>query len=554
MRLSELGRFWRTVRHLKPIQFFGRAHFLWHRPRLDHAAAPPQRPLTDNWTAPAGREPSLVGPLRLRFLSAERALEDCGWDQPEVERLWRYNLHYFDDLNALGAASRRGWQRQLVSRWLADNPPPQGTGWEPYPLSLRVVNWVKWFLAGEAADAACLQSLAVQTRWLGRRLERHLLGNHLFANAKAMVFAGLFFDGDEARSWLDAGLAIIGQELPEQFLADGGHFERSTLYHALGLEDLLDLINVIRAQAPAESAARLLLPDLTRRANAMLHWLRCMSHPDGGIALFNDAADGIAPGNAELEAYADRLGVSAERPPAEGLTDLMPSGYVRAARGPAVALMDAAPIGPDYLVGHAHADTLAFELSLHGRRVVVNGGTSCYGLGTQRLRERGTGWHSTVQIGDADSSEVWSGFRVGRRARISARQLEGWVVNASHDGWRALPGAPVHSRCWTLDADALLVDDRIDGGRPSNGAAVAHFHLAPGLRLLAAGTSTWAVMSGDHELAQVVIETGSASIMPSQHAPRFGQLIPTQSLVVALLDGHARTRWRWSLNAHPLSH
>ncbi|MFB1490650.1 MULTISPECIES: heparinase II/III family protein [unclassified Thiocapsa] len=49
--------------------------------------------------------------------------------------------------------------------------------------------------------------------------------------------------------------------------------------------------------------------------------------------------------------------------------------------GSAVALLDVAPIGPDYLPGHAHADTLSFELSLFGQRVIVNGGTSRYRIG-----------------------------------------------------------------------------------------------------------------------------------------------------------------------------
>ena len=32
----------------------------------------------------------------------------------------------------------------------------------------------------------------------------------------------------------------------EQILKDGGHFERSPMYHSIVLEDILDLVNVIR--------------------------------------------------------------------------------------------------------------------------------------------------------------------------------------------------------------------------------------------------------------------------------------------------------------------
>ncbi len=42
----------------------------------------------------------------------------------------------------------------------------------------------------------------MQVRFLRKRLEYHLPGNHLIA--KALVFSGLFFSGDEAEEmWLD---------------------------------------------------------------------------------------------------------------------------------------------------------------------------------------------------------------------------------------------------------------------------------------------------------------------------------------------------------------
>jgi uncharacterized heparinase superfamily protein len=66
--------------------------------------------------------------------------------------------------------------------------------------------------------------------------------------------------------------------------------------------------------------------------------------------------------------------------------------------GPAVALLDVAPIGPDYLPGHAPADTLSFELSVFGQRLLVNSGTSCYGASLERLRQRATAAHNTVVV------------------------------------------------------------------------------------------------------------------------------------------------------------
>src|SRR5690606_3563546 len=106
-----------------------------------------------------------------------------------------YNQHYFEDLAAESARERDIWHRDLIARWISDNPPAGGSGWEPYPTSLRIINWIKWSLAGGTLPADALASLAVQARWLTRRLEWHLLGNHLFVNAKALIFTGLYFEG-----------------------------------------------------------------------------------------------------------------------------------------------------------------------------------------------------------------------------------------------------------------------------------------------------------------------------------------------------------------------
>ena len=546
-----LGTLWRTVRHLKARQVFGRAVFRLARPRANVGPPPALGSISQGaWVTPARRSPSLVAPTRWKLLNHEGELAETGWDNPGIEKLWRYNQHYFDDLNASGAPSRGAWHKNLVTQWVAGNPPGQGTGWEPYPTSLRIVNWVKWWLAAGELEPAAVHSLAVQARWLRQRLEWHLLGNHLFANAKALVFAGLFFSGEEADGWLACGLKILTAELPEQVLADGGHFERSPMYHALALEDVLDLLNLARAASPgrplADRVARVCEPHAPR----MLHWLRCMCHPDGDISFFNDATLGIAPPNAELERYAAALGVTAGPPATSGVQALAASGYARASFGPMVALLDVAPVGPDYLPGHAHADTLSFELSLHGHRVVVNGGTSRYGMGAERLRERGTAAHSTVVVAETDSSEMWSGFRVGRRARPFDVAFHADSVQAAHDGYGWMPGRPMHLRSWKFRNHSLVVEDKVEGGKHD---AVAHYHLAPGLELQSVGNATWRVMRDGAEVAQVTALAGRGEPQASQFAPAFGVVVPTQKLAVHLVGGAAATRWAWNESEHSFS-
>lgn len=530
--------YFHTLRYLRPVQIWGRIAFRVRRPAPDLRPSPPLRDVTGTWRQPAKRRPSMFGADRFRFLNLDGELRSAGdWNTPALPKLWRYNLHYFDDLNASDARERKQWHRTLIGRWIAENPACDGIGWEPYPLSLRIVNWIKWALAGDPLDESARHSLAVQVRHLRRRLEHHLLGNHLFANAKALVFAGCCFDGGEAAEWLHCGMAILEREIPEQILADGGHFERSTMYHALAFEDMLDLAN-LTAAFPDVFAARPAVSALPESIVRMGRWLAAMCHPDGEIALFNDAAMGIAPAPAELFGYAQRLGFACASDVAEDVVWLKDSGYVRVRRGDAVLIADVALVGPDYLPGHAHADTLSFELSIHGQRVVVNSGTSRYGLGPERERERGTAAHSTLEIDGQDSSEVWAGFRVARRAYpldVAVREDgAAVVVDAAHDGYRRLPGRPLHRRRWVFSNGRLQVHDELTG---TFAEAVSRVHFHPAVRLEkvgAGGTARW-----EGGAARWQVSGTDAVVAASVWHPEFGVSLPGHCLEMRL-DGRER--------------
>ncbi|MDZ7938369.1 MAG: alginate lyase family protein [Rhodoferax sp.] len=486
----------------------------------------------------------MLSPTRFRFLNEDNAILSAGeWNSQSLPKLWLYNLHYFDDLNAETSAARKDCHRELIARWITENSPGEGIGWEPYPLSLRIINWIKWALAGNVLSDEARQSLAVQVRFLTGRLERHLLGNHLFANAKALVFAGCFFDSEEAAGWLRLGMEILEREIPEQILADGGHFERSTMYHALAFEDMLDLANLANVYPETLTLWKPFVSSWSGIVGKMGGWLRVMSHPDGEIAFFNDAAIGIAPPPISLFDYAERLGLPLANLDGEAI-QLNPSGYIRIAIGPAVLLIDVAPVGPDYLPGHAHADTLSYELSLYGHRVVVNSGTSRYGLGQDREWERSTAAHTTLEIDGKNSSEVWAGFRVARRAYpidVSVRHENGaTIVEAAHDGYCRLPDRPVHRRCWVLRSDCLLVSDLVDG---AINQAVSRVYFHPALQIEkvgAGGTGHW----GGHNLSWAA-KAGEISIRPARWYPEFGIDVENRCVEMSDTRGKAVFSLNW---------
>lgn len=541
-----LSRYFHTLRYLRPVQIYGRLWFRLNPAKPDIRAAPSLRQPSGKWLPPVAKPASMMGANAFQFLHSDGHVNSAAdWNDPAREKLWLYNLHYFDDLNAANAEDRVDWHRALIVRWVEDNSPGMGNGWESYPTSLRIVNWIKWAQAGNTLDQLWLHSLATQARWLRRHIEWHLLGNHLFANAKTLVFAGLFFEGDEAAEWLAQGLKILRREVPEQVLADGGHFELSPMYHAIILEDLLDLVNAAGAWPGLipESAVAQWRVAVSR----MLRWLMGMVHPDGRIAFFNDAAFGIAPDYAALLAYAGRLGIVTAAVKSIGLaTHFADSGYVRLARGNVVALLDVAQVGPDYLPGHAHADTLSFELSLFGQRVVVNSGTSQYGISPERLRQRGTAAHSTVQIDGADSSEVWGGFRVARRARPIGLEVnvndDVLTVSCAHDGYLRLHGRPVHRRCWQLAEHSLKVVDTIEGGFHD---AVARYYLHPAVEVIGEGKDGLLRFS-EGRVVRWSVTGGAARIVSASWHPEFGLSVPCNQIEVLFTGSQAGIEFVWN--------
>ena len=534
-------RLFHTARHLKPVQVSNRLTRRYTRLRPYKGGMPELALPARHWQTYAPVAPSLMVDGLAHFLNESGPL--YGWENPARSKLWLYNLHYFDDLRAEGAASRGAVHRELIRQWLQGNPTFAGTGWEPYPLSLRIVNWLAWLLAGNAPVEGMAASLVQQAHALHRQVEYHLQGNHLLANAKALVFAGTCFQGKAAERWLQRGLRILDEQLGEQVLADGGHFERSPMYHGIILMDVLDLIQLGQLYRRADIARR--LPRLRDTAGVMASWLGGLLHPDGQIPFFNDAAFGITPPPRAILDYAGRMGAAPQRLMEGSIQHFDVSGYVAVHARQQVALLDVAPVGPDYLPGHAHADTLSFEWSLFGQRVLVNSGTSEYGLSPERLRQRGTAAHNTVVVNGRDSSEVWSGFRVARRARPFdvnlGRAGECAIVRASHDGYRRLPRRVTHSREWRVLPGELHVKDQLAGRFRS---AVAYFHLHPEVSIVS-GPHGFELTLANGRRCTIAIRGGSAAIEPSTWHPEFGLSVPNQRLAVTFDQPVVETVFRY---------
>jgi hypothetical protein len=476
---------------------------------------------------------------RFTALGRTRVLGDPPDWEPEEPLLWLFNLHYFPFLGRLPPERRVA----LVLDWIERYPAhPRRPGWRPYPISLRLRSWTRELFAshlplGDEETGSLLASIEAQGECLADTVEYHLGANHLLENAVTLKLLAACFAGRAVARWERTAEGILRRELEEQFLSDGGHFERSPMYHALLTGALLDLVNVLDEH---DSIRR----RLTERLPAALRFLAAMTHPDGGPALLNDCSVDVAPGADALLRYASALGLTPGPSHFPGNDDgssgallFRESGYHVWKGSQAAFFYDAGPIGPDYQPAHGHGDIFSFELSLDGRRVVVDGGTSSYEAGDERDWTRSTRAHNTVELDGEDQCEFFGAFRVGRRGRprdVRAERDEGGIhVKGWHDGYVRLPGSPRHEReILFLSPGVLLVWDTVRSRRGHR--AVSRVRFAPGSSLLSSGAGTWRVTSGDLQLALSAFG-GELTREEGQYAPRMGA--PVACDVLALVKG-----------------
>ena len=183
---------------------------------------------------------------------------------------------------------------------------------------------------------------------------------------------------------------------------------------------------------------------------------------------------------------------------------------------------------------HGHADALSIEFSLFGLRLFVNLGTSEYGQGARRDFERSTAAHSTLELNRENSSEIWSGFRVGRRARVSNVYIKSdesqYELVAQHNGYRYLSGRPVHSRRILFSEGELEIIDEIN---KNSHLGCVRFHIHPRIKLFIAECGSCGFLMFP-DGSEVVWEADADLVFEedNEYAWEFGKKIPMKTLVL----------------------
>lgn len=398
------------------------------------------------------------------------------WNDITKDKLWLYNLHYFDYLNSHNQFSNN--KLSLIHRWIDENPIGHGNGWEPYTISLRLVNWIKYVNNNNINCNKVLDSISIQSRFLYQRPEYHIQANHLFSNAKALIFAGAFFDGVYAEKILKKGMNIFNEEIQTQILNDGSHFELSPMYHSIFLLDLLDLYNLANTY-PLKFNSRY-VSQLSKYILKMDEWLQHILHPNTELPFMNDCTNKVAIDYTKIKQYMTNLNIPNIKLKPEKVELLKDSGFLCINEERYFFIGNFSKVKSSFQPGHFHAATLSFELSIGENKVFVNSGISTYNNNSLREFQRSTSAHNTLSIDNKNSSSVWSSFRLGNRVKNVPLQIyknkEYISVDSSHDGYKNFLTGQYHDRKFIFTKEKITINDKIIGKFQS---AILRFYIHP---------------------------------------------------------------------------
>lgn len=455
----QLYRLFHTIVHLRPIQLYYQLRYRLYRSNFKlytHATTNSKRmdEWIDKYDCCKGDEFSFLN-LSSSFSS---------WNDAKNGMLWAYNLNYMDYL--WQPSSTVSFRKKWIDKFIADFDTNR-VGQDPYPIALRGINWIKTFVANpELATSERLSHLYSQYKLLQKRVEYHLLGNHLLEDAYSLFFAAIYFEDND---FYRLSSKLLRRELKEQILSDGAHYEQSPMYHCILLDRLLDCYNISKHNIVFNGQTEM-TSFLAYYAEKMLGHLESIIYKGGDYPFFNDAALGIAPLPNDLFYYARRLELTWQP------IALRECGYRKLRNRHMECFLDVGNITATYQPGHSHADTFNFELRIEGSPLVVDTGISTYNKTLRREYERSTMAHNTVTIADKSSSEVWSGFRVAKRARVKIEKDLPNCVSASHNGY----GRNTHHRTFNIYDEMLRIEDRVAGSTD----AVGRIYLDPAVKVL----------------------------------------------------------------------
>lgn len=411
------------------------------------------------------------------------------------------------------------WLRSMVSRTTIGSPEYLRRDWIPHAVSLRIMRlcrYCAWLAAQDmlAPRGFLLAFTYKNALFLRNHIEHDVGGNHLVENAVALLMAGLVFD--DSAEWVETGEQLLVDSAETQFLADGGHFERSPMYHVMVLTRYLTAVDLLDGyDRPVPPGLRA----TTRQATAFLGDL---TPPDGRIPLLNDSVFDEMLAIPEVLDYADLLGIEGT----DRDSELGASGYYWLGEGADRMLVDGGAVGPPHLPGHSHVDLLSVMLWLDGQRVLTDTGVYQYVADERRAYARSVQAHNSVRVGDSGPIEVGGQYLMGSRVDpevVSYHNDDTGEFVGRYRTTRLFSPGYQHTRRITTDRRTWTVSDSISGESTRSITSRLHFH--PDTTVEPQGKTEFSVRRRSGSLlGRLTVDTHiETELLRTPYFPRFGE-------------------------------
>ncbi|QWR77422.1 heparinase II/III family protein [Candidatus Magnetomonas plexicatena] len=531
-----------TLRYLKPVQIYGRALYALKRQfyRVNGLTVLRKKAVELKPTLKPPQETNIT----FDFLNVKETypVDSIKWVDNTKEKLWRYNLHYFDFL--LKNNNTKDIEKlYVVLDWIENNADDTTEAWEPFVISKRIVNWTKWlkelkynFSNDDKIRQIIYESISLQCRRLYHDIEYHIQANHLFENLKALFLTAEFLIEKDYKvnhflNQLIFSAKELTIEINEQILDDGGHYELTPMYHEQILSGMMeieqaaaDALEIENLNLNQTAALDELYCLCSVKIEKMKRWLSFMVHPDGKFSLFNDTSL-IKPieldEEHELIKYTDGFGFFEN------------SGYfIRHWGGGFYFIIDSGNPSPEFQPGHSHCDSMSYEVSLGGQRVIVDTGVGSYQDQSIRHYCRRTAAHNVPMIEGVEQSEIWAAFRMGRRSGVIERGY-----NVSADTFfcsMADYNGNIFVRKVVFEKYSLTVTDVLRK-RISAGGFKSLIHIHPDVLVKLEGKNK--VSLSTPKTVFNILSDNALSVAESKYYPEFGRELSNNVIIAEQNSG-----------------
>lgn len=397
-----------------------------------------------------------------KFLNKSKKIHNTNWLFLDFGKLWCYNLNYFNYFSQQEKIPEKKIKYLCESFYKFNNKGE--IPFDPYPTSLRIINFIKYYSNNSVNNLTLEKIVNRDLNNLFSKIEYHIQGNHLLENAFALWYAAHCFDNNYIKH---KACSLINKELEKQILIDGAHIELSTMYHVIILGRLLDCISIAKSNLSDWNYKTLAL--MINKAEKMKSWIDNIFICKNDFPMINDSAYGISPSYQKINTFYNELKLQKSH------VKLTESGFRVFNNLNFQLLCDVSNIKSNFQPGHSHSDSLNFVLYLKKKPLVVDPGVTTYDDSKIRNLEKSNLYHNTVSVNYENSSEVWSSFRVGFKAKTTIIKDFKNNLQARHNGFFR-KFKITHFREWQAFDKKILINDYVKNQKENIAVYFLHFH------------------------------------------------------------------------------